>query len=194
MCTTANAKFCNASSVVCPEDHVCASSYTLTNTHGAIFSMLCAPRHQCDAPGSISASSGRLQRSTTCCDTDNCTPPPPTLPDYNFQPNGLTCQTCLSVSSKWCSSMHTIDCTGEEDACLLQTSQYYGMTTRQLKRRTREHVLGIIGAKDEEDFSNLKTFPRHFKAYHYCNGSLLKVAYWIHIGTYFMWTNKISGT
>ncbi|XP_040269288.1 phospholipase A2 inhibitor 25 kDa subunit-like isoform X2 [Bufo bufo] len=130
MCTTANAKFCNASSVVCPEDHVCASSYTLTNTHGAIFSMLCAPRHQCDAPGSISASSGRLQRSTTCCDTDNCTPPPPTLPDYNFQPNGLTCQTCLSVSSKWCSSMHTIDCTGEEDACLLQTSQYYAPIRR----------------------------------------------------------------
>lgn len=125
VCTSSSAESCDASSVTCPEDFVCASSYSLTNTHGAIFAMLCAPRHHCDSPGSISASNGRIRRTTTCCYTDNCTPPHPVLPDRNFQPNGLTCQTCLSVYSKWCSSLRTIDCAGDEDACLLQTSEYY---------------------------------------------------------------------
>ncbi|KAM3921630.1 uncharacterized protein RB166_011046 [Leptodactylus fuscus] len=135
VCTSSNAKSCIASSVVCPEHHVCASSYTLTNTHETIFSMLCAPKHHCDSPGSISASNGRIRRSTTCCYTDNCTPPTPILPDDNFRPNGLTCQTCLSLYSKWCYSKHTIDCIGEEDACLLQTSEYYAPIRRSVAIR-----------------------------------------------------------
>ncbi|XP_072011133.1 phospholipase A2 inhibitor gamma subunit B-like [Engystomops pustulosus] len=135
VCTSANTNSCNASSVVCPEDYACASSYTLTNTHGGIFSRSCAPRHHCDTPGSISASNGRLRRSTTCCYTDHCTPPPPTLPDADFQPNGLSCQTCLSLYSRWCSSKLTIDCTGEEDACLLQTSDYYAPVRRSVAVR-----------------------------------------------------------
>ncbi|XP_075696511.1 phospholipase A2 inhibitor gamma subunit B-like [Rhinoderma darwinii] len=135
VCTTSNAEFCNVSSSLCPEDHVCASSYTVTNTHGTIFTMSCAPKHHCDSPGSISAANGRIRRSTTCCYTDNCTPPPPILPDENFQPNGLTCQTCLSVYSKWCYSKHTMDCTGDEDVCLLQTSEYYAPIRRSVAVR-----------------------------------------------------------
>ncbi|CAJ0955733.1 unnamed protein product [Ranitomeya imitator] len=89
VCTSTSAQLCNASSLVCPEGYVCASSYTLTNT----------------------------------------------LPDDNFQPNGLSCQTCLSVYSKWCYSKQTIDCTGEEDACLLQTSEYYAPIRRSIAIR-----------------------------------------------------------
>ncbi|KAM4016349.1 phospholipase A2 inhibitor and Ly6/PLAUR domain-containing protein-like [Anomaloglossus baeobatrachus] len=136
VCTSSSAEYCKGSSVVvCPEGHVCASSYTMTNTHGAIFDMSCAPKHHCDSPGSMSASNGRIQRSTTCCYTDNCTPPHPMLPDDNFQPNGLSCPTCLSVYSKWCYSKQTIACTGEEDACLLQTSEYYAPIRRSLAIR-----------------------------------------------------------
>ncbi|XP_069802578.1 phospholipase A2 inhibitor gamma subunit B-like isoform X1 [Dendropsophus ebraccatus] len=135
VCTSSHVTSCNASSMVCPEDQACASSYTLTNTHGAVFTMSCAPRHHCDSPGSITASNGRIRRSTTCCYTDNCTPPPPVLPEKSFQPNGLSCGTCLSAHSKWCYSKHTIDCTGDEDACLLQTSEYYAPIRRSVAVR-----------------------------------------------------------
>ncbi|CAN2388070.1 u-PAR/Ly-6 domain [Pristimantis euphronides] len=135
VCTASDAQSCQASSVVCPEDYVCASSYTLTNTHQTIFAMSCAPRHHCDSPGSISASNGRIRRSTTCCYTDNCTPVPPILLDDDFRPNGLRCQTCLSMYSNWCYSKRTIECTGEEDACLLHTSQYYAPIRRSVAVR-----------------------------------------------------------
>ncbi|KAG9466254.1 hypothetical protein GDO78_016919 [Eleutherodactylus coqui] len=135
VCTSSNAQFCNVSSMVCSEDHACAASYTLTNTYGAVYTMSCAPKHHCDSPGSISASNGRIRRSTTCCYTDNCTPAPPILPDDDFRPNGLTCQSCLSTNSKWCYSKRTIECSGEENACLLHTSQYYAPIRRSVAVR-----------------------------------------------------------
>ncbi|XP_071999215.1 uncharacterized protein [Engystomops pustulosus] len=52
---------------------------------------------------------------------------------------------------------------------------YVGLTSRELRRRTREHVLGIEAAKNEEVDTHLKTLPRHFKSYHNCDGSLLKL-------------------
>lgn len=52
---------------------------------------------------------------------------------------------------------------------------YIGLTSRPLKRRVREHVLGIEAAKNEEDLTSLKTIPKHFKLKHDCNARLLRV-------------------
>ncbi|CAJ0963256.1 unnamed protein product, partial [Ranitomeya imitator] len=52
---------------------------------------------------------------------------------------------------------------------------YIGLTTRQLKVRIREHVLGILAAATCTDTSTLKTIPRHFREFHQCNASGLKV-------------------
>lgn len=49
------------------------------------------------------------------------------------------------------------------------------MTTRQLRRRVREHALGIIAARDEEDLNMLKPVPRHFKIQHDCDPKKLRV-------------------
>ncbi|CAJ0959600.1 unnamed protein product, partial [Ranitomeya imitator] len=51
---------------------------------------------------------------------------------------------------------------------------YVGLTTRLLKVRVREHVLGIQAAAGHTDASTLKTIPRHFKEFHQCNSDLLR--------------------
>lgn len=52
---------------------------------------------------------------------------------------------------------------------------YVGLTTRELKRRVREHVLSIRSAREGDDILKLKTIPRHFKIHHECNPQGLKV-------------------
>ncbi|KAM4014425.1 uncharacterized protein ACNLHF_018048 [Anomaloglossus baeobatrachus] len=52
---------------------------------------------------------------------------------------------------------------------------YIGLTTRQLKVRTREHILGIEAARNATNIEDLKTLPRHFAMFHSCNGGSLKV-------------------
>lgn len=52
---------------------------------------------------------------------------------------------------------------------------YIGLTSRELRRRTREHVLGIIAAKDVEDITSLKPIPRHFRMAHNCDAKSLRV-------------------
>ncbi|XP_056425428.1 uncharacterized protein LOC130367072 [Hyla sarda] len=51
---------------------------------------------------------------------------------------------------------------------------YIGMTTREFRRRIREHVLDIQAAKNETDIVQLKSIPRHFREKHECNSSLLR--------------------
>lgn len=52
---------------------------------------------------------------------------------------------------------------------------YIGLTSRELRRRVREHVRSIQAAATAEDITLLKPIPRHFKATHNCVSSLLKV-------------------
>ncbi|XP_073519484.1 uncharacterized protein [Phyllobates terribilis] len=43
---------------------------------------------------------------------------------------------------------------------------YVGLTSRELRRRTRERVLHIKAAKETDNVDELKTLPRHFKKFH----------------------------
>ncbi|CAJ0966769.1 unnamed protein product [Ranitomeya imitator] len=52
---------------------------------------------------------------------------------------------------------------------------YIGLTTRELKIRTREHYRDIMNAKTAQEVSALKTLPRHFRQYHQCNPHGLKI-------------------
>ncbi|XP_056416138.1 uncharacterized protein LOC130357468 [Hyla sarda] len=51
---------------------------------------------------------------------------------------------------------------------------YVGMTTRELRRRVREHILDINAAANETNLQSLKTLPRHFKLKHNSDATLLK--------------------
>ncbi|XP_069605745.1 uncharacterized protein [Ranitomeya imitator] len=52
---------------------------------------------------------------------------------------------------------------------------YIGLTSRELRVRVREHVRGIIAAKDVLDLAELHTIPRHFRSHHACDPSSFKV-------------------
>ncbi|CAJ0967631.1 unnamed protein product [Ranitomeya imitator] len=52
---------------------------------------------------------------------------------------------------------------------------YIGLTTRELRIRTREHVRDIDRSKTVDDPSVLKTIPRHFFEHHNSNSSLLRI-------------------
>ncbi|CAJ0953057.1 unnamed protein product [Ranitomeya imitator] len=52
---------------------------------------------------------------------------------------------------------------------------YIGMTTRELKLRTREHVHDIERARMAKDADSLKTLARHFYLHHECNADKLKI-------------------
>ncbi|XP_075046787.1 phospholipase A2 inhibitor NAI-like [Mixophyes fleayi] len=127
VCMDMFSTFCDGPSMVCPADNACASSYTVTTAYGSalsrVFSMSCAPRHQCNMLGSVGVPNGKIKMSITCCYKDDCTPPMPTLPADNSQKNGLTCPTCTSADSTWCYTGDTMQCAGSENMCLLQTTE-----------------------------------------------------------------------
>ncbi|XP_075046992.1 phospholipase A2 inhibitor gamma subunit B-like [Mixophyes fleayi] len=129
-CLVQGASFCTGNNVTCPPGRVCAATHTVNIEDGIqkneFCGRSCVPENQCQGPGSFSTYNSKSKKGFSCCYTDNCTPTQPVLPDDNFQPNGLTCRTCVSANSSWCYTEDTIQCTGNENMCLLQTNNIYG--------------------------------------------------------------------
>ncbi|CAJ0967370.1 unnamed protein product [Ranitomeya imitator] len=87
---------------------------------------VCSPPSQCSIKGSISTSQLQLRMAASCCDTDNCTPDLPELPSKSTNSNELVCRSCISADSTWCHTPDTIQCTGDENMCLLQSTKISG--------------------------------------------------------------------
>ncbi|XP_077312656.1 phospholipase A2 inhibitor and Ly6/PLAUR domain-containing protein-like [Lithobates pipiens] len=122
---------CTGPSVTCPSGSVCGAVYTQSWAFGILASksyvMSCTPQNQCDKSGSMSLPHGvRMKIGISCCETDGCTPTFPSLPRDSSRYNGVTCQSCMSADSTWCSTSDTMQCTGEENTCLLQTTKLSG--------------------------------------------------------------------
>ncbi|XP_053547096.1 phospholipase A2 inhibitor gamma subunit B-like [Bombina bombina] len=124
---------CTGSSVTCGSGEQCLSAYTVTTVTGGVettvFARSCSPASECNAKGSISNPIMKVKFSSSCCGTDNCTPTAPTLPTGSSQPNGLTCRSCVSATSDWCYTEDTMSCTGDEDRCILQSTNLAGTKT-----------------------------------------------------------------
>ncbi|CAJ0948394.1 unnamed protein product [Ranitomeya imitator] len=52
---------------------------------------------------------------------------------------------------------------------------YIGLTSHELRRRVREHVLDIKAAAESTNIEELKTIPRHYKLYHNSDPSSFKL-------------------
>ncbi|XP_075183286.1 phospholipase A2 inhibitor and Ly6/PLAUR domain-containing protein-like [Anomaloglossus baeobatrachus] len=87
----------------------------------------CLPSSQCGFTGSINTEQGRIWTQISCCNIDNCTPTIPLLPSVDSSFNGKVCPTCISTSSTSCASSNTMQCTGNENSCLLQSTQSTGL-------------------------------------------------------------------
>ncbi|XP_053547097.1 phospholipase A2 inhibitor gamma subunit B-like [Bombina bombina] len=121
---------CSGSSVSCGSGEHCGSTYGVTTfTGGAevkFFTRSCIPASECNANGGFSNPYIQVKLSSSCCSTDNCTPITPILPTGSTQPNGLTCRSCFSATSDWCYTEDTMSCTGDEDRCILQSTNVAG--------------------------------------------------------------------
>ncbi|XP_068099210.1 uncharacterized protein [Hyperolius riggenbachi] len=87
-----------------------------------IISSPCVPTSKCGKVGSISYSGGKMNMEITCCNTDFCSPPLPSFPGDSGQTNGLMCPTCRSTEYAWCYSSSTIECTGNEQICITEST------------------------------------------------------------------------
>ncbi|XP_077312664.1 phospholipase A2 inhibitor gamma subunit B-like [Lithobates pipiens] len=125
---------CTGPSMTCPSGSVCGAQYAETWAKGTIVSKLyvmsCVRQDQCDITGSMSfPNNARRKMGTSCCRTDRCTPTFPSLRKDISGSNGLTCQSCISANSTWCSTSDTMECMGDENTCVLQTTKVSGLTT-----------------------------------------------------------------
>ncbi|XP_040277191.1 phospholipase A2 inhibitor and Ly6/PLAUR domain-containing protein-like [Bufo bufo] len=124
-----NEATCSGPSITCPSGNQCASTYTETTTAGmksTSLGRICAPSSQCGFWGSVTLQQGHIRMSTSCCNTDNCAPDLPTFPTTNSTPNGLVCRSCMSADSSWCYTDDTVQCTGDENRCLLMKTYVSG--------------------------------------------------------------------
>ncbi|XP_071969175.1 uncharacterized protein [Engystomops pustulosus] len=128
-CMSLTSSSCSGSSVTCPPGYVCASvhgeSGNAWTTNPSVVRS-CAHPSACNYKGSLSMQYGKARSATSCCSTDHCTPSLPSYPRQDSTPNGVTCRSCMSDDSTWCDTSDTIQCTGDENMCLLQTAQMTG--------------------------------------------------------------------
>ncbi|XP_073457302.1 phospholipase A2 inhibitor NAI-like [Aquarana catesbeiana] len=122
---------CTGTSMPCPSGSVCGAQYTETWALGAPTSkeymMSCIPQNKCNIKGSFTQPKNvRVKMGISCCTSDRCTPSLPSLPRDSSGSNGLTCRSCMSTDSTSCYTSDTIQCTGDENMCLLQTTKISG--------------------------------------------------------------------
>ncbi|XP_053547227.1 phospholipase A2 inhibitor gamma subunit B [Bombina bombina] len=120
-CVTLDGSPCNGPSVVCAAGEVCLSVITHA-TVGEVepvttFNRACGKPECCDKSTSFSHPSGYLRNDHTCCYTDDCTPPIPTLPPVTSERNGVICRGCFSPDSDNCDDTN-MSCTGDETQCI----------------------------------------------------------------------------
>ncbi|XP_053307519.1 uncharacterized protein LOC128469745 [Spea bombifrons] len=138
-CVGMGTQSCDGLSVTCSADEACGASYTVTTANSTelkVYARDCLPKKHCDLQGSVTAiTNTKVKMVMSCCFTDDCVPELPELPENNDEPNGLSCRTCYSVDSSWCSSTDTIACKGNENMCLLQSTKLRGIINVQTSYR-----------------------------------------------------------
>ncbi|KAG8550147.1 hypothetical protein GDO81_028171 [Engystomops pustulosus] len=129
VCASATSSSCSGNSITCPSGSSCGSTYTVAKSGGTTAVSLiraCTLTSQCSFNGSISMVQATIKTGISCCDTDNCTPILPTVPTPSSNSNGVTCRSCITADSTWCYTSDTIQCTGDENMCLLQSTEISG--------------------------------------------------------------------
>ncbi|XP_077312356.1 phospholipase A2 inhibitor and Ly6/PLAUR domain-containing protein-like [Lithobates pipiens] len=130
-CSVAADIICNGSSEVCSSGNTVCLLTRAVNKIGDMVTMnlyirQCGPKELCSKTGSISLPNGRYFTSVTCCDTDNCTPPEPILPEVSKEKNGIKCPSCYVPNAKSCVKVTDTDCIGNETICITQITNVKG--------------------------------------------------------------------
>ncbi|KAG8542646.1 hypothetical protein GDO81_026347 [Engystomops pustulosus] len=90
------------------------------------FTRSCERRNACGVAGIIAYQRGHVKTATSCCYNDACYPSTPALPNDETRRNGLVCSSCTAHDSAWCYGKEKIDCTGQENRCIIMSDVYSG--------------------------------------------------------------------
>ncbi|XP_077312637.1 uncharacterized protein LOC143933568 [Lithobates pipiens] len=117
---------CTGYSAPCASKLVCISMYQVSNIgnqQSIDFARGCGEKSNCGKSGVFAGPSTKYRFSSTCCESNSCTPPTPILPPLNWTSNGKSCPFCASATSKDCKSDQRMSCMGDEDRCALENSE-----------------------------------------------------------------------
>lgn len=120
---------CSDTNVTCAAGTVCATVRAVTTIGDASaerFTKTCSPINQCGISGIASIPKGKMQIMTACY-TNSCNLPFPEFPNEKTDANGVTCRKCISADTD-CYTSEMMPCTGDERACLLQSTDLTGRT------------------------------------------------------------------
>ncbi|XP_075459390.1 phospholipase A2 inhibitor and Ly6/PLAUR domain-containing protein-like [Ascaphus truei] len=134
-CSSFNDSVCTGNSQSCSTG-VCGST-KIRNAgpywHSSIFLRSCLNVTECDKQGTLSNQYMKTTSSSTCCDTDSCTPSTPSLPIENNIENGLTCPSYIDPIIEPCSITSRTRCTGDQIRCMrYSTSTTLGSSNSKL--------------------------------------------------------------
>ncbi|XP_066428750.1 phospholipase A2 inhibitor and Ly6/PLAUR domain-containing protein-like [Eleutherodactylus coqui] len=128
-CVSISSSTCSGDSITCPGEFMCGSVYTRDLGEGVRSEMLqrgCLPSSQCNLSGTMSIMNGQFGIGSSCCSSDDCTPTLPTFPTKSHNPNGVICPSCTADQPTWCYTSDTVQCTADENMCLLQEIEQTG--------------------------------------------------------------------
>ncbi|XP_077312841.1 uncharacterized protein LOC143933720 [Lithobates pipiens] len=145
--------YCDGHAYNCAsEDAACASIYVSSTKYNnaveSYFRRDCLKIQDCNVSESISSPWGKNTYSTSCCNTDGCTPVQPVLKAANKTKNGVSCPACYS-EDKECKAQYSMHCTGEEKYCLdfkrvttFQTNQIFvsGCSTKNFCKNDSDMI------------------------------------------------------
>ncbi|XP_066428749.1 phospholipase A2 inhibitor and Ly6/PLAUR domain-containing protein-like [Eleutherodactylus coqui] len=126
---------CSGSSITCPDGFMCGSEYTDLGEGLRAKHLIrkCTPSSECNFSGSMTMTEERFALGISCCSTDNCTPTLPTVPTKGHNPNGVICPSCASAKSTSCYTSDTIQCTADENMCLLEAIEIKGSASGAMR-------------------------------------------------------------
>ncbi|XP_053308220.1 phospholipase A2 inhibitor gamma subunit B-like [Spea bombifrons] len=122
-CTDYSGEGCSQTTSACPANtNTCVFTYSelrIANQVVPLTTKTCGNDNECNQISRMTlAEDTSFLRSSTCCNSDNCTSPTPILPVLDTTPNGFSCPACYLINSTSCQSTGTIACRGDETRCI----------------------------------------------------------------------------
>ncbi|KAJ1132796.1 hypothetical protein NDU88_011097 [Pleurodeles waltl] len=152
-CFGLNPAMCIGSVQTCASsDDVCMATYTSEKVgplEATTFIRMCGKASSCKQDQTLTTAGYAMRRSTTCCTSDNCTPPVPTLPPApEAKENGVVCRACYANDASYCDTKTEMKCTGSENKCARYaiTSTKDSKTVQSALRGCASHQFCEVGS------------------------------------------------
>ncbi|KAM5132560.1 phospholipase A2 inhibitor NAI-like isoform 1-T2 [Mantella aurantiaca] len=155
MCGTTWNTSCTGPIMPCAAGSACLVTYTMFdagNYPWALYTLTCGAQKMCGLSGTGSLpENGKIKMATSCCTTDNCVPPLPTLPEPSSMWNGMICPSCVNPDSIHCAASKTMQCRGNETMCFSSFSQIPGIVATSTRGCAAQSICDVFSRSKVEE-------------------------------------------